>query len=77
MVNDDRCTGVLLEDIQSKLQGVAEAVSDLNKKADSTNDRLSKIEDNTNIIPAQQAVIKEQTAQLNNHEQRIAQLKAA
>jgi peptidoglycan hydrolase CwlO-like protein len=77
MAKDDNYIGMLLEDIQSKLQGVAEGVSDLNKKADRTDKRLDKIEENTNIIPAQQAAIKGQTAQLNDHEQRITALESA
>lgn len=77
MAKDDNYIGVLLEDIQSKLQGVAEGVSDLNKKADRTDERLDKIEENTNIVPAQQSAIKDQTTQLNDHEQRITALEAA
>jgi len=77
MSKDDNYIGILLEDIQSKLQGVAEAVSDLNAKADRTDGRLTKIEENTNIIPAQTEAIKEQTKQLNNHEDRITQLESA
>jgi hypothetical protein len=76
MAKDDHYIGVLLEDIQSKLQAVAEGVSDLNTKADRTDIRLDKIEENTNIIPAQKAAIKDQTTQLNDHEQRIAALEA-
>ena len=77
MTNDHNYVGILLEDIQSKLQGVAEAVSDLNTKVDRTDVRLGKIEDNTNIIPAQKEAIKEQTIQLNDHEQRISRLEIA
>lgn len=74
---NDNYVGLLLEDIQSKLQGVAEAVSDLNKKADKTDNRLGNIEINTNLIPPIQAAITDQTVQLNDHETRITQLETA
>ena len=74
MAKDDNYVGVLLEDIQSKLKGVAEAVADLNKKAIKADQRLDKIEENTNLIPAVQAAIKDQTKQLNTQDLRITQL---
>lgn len=77
MDKDDNYIGVLLEDIQSKLTGVAEAVADLNKKAVKADQRLDKIEENTNLIPAFQAAIKDQTKQLNKHELRITELETA
>ncbi len=59
MANDDNYNyvGVLLADIQAKLQGVAEAVGDLNNKANETTKRLDKIEENTNLIPAVQLAV--------------------
>ena len=77
MTQEDNYIGLLLEDIQSKLEGVAEAVSDLNNKADRTGQRLDKIEENTNLISAVQVAIKEQTAEINDHEVRISELEAA
>ena len=77
MAKDDNYIGVLLEDIQDKLTGIAEAVSDLNNKADKTDERLEKIEENTNLIPPVQAAIKDQTQQLSDHETRITELETA
>lgn len=68
---------VLLEDIQGKLKGVAEVVSGISKKADETNQRLEKVEENTNLVPAIQAAVTEQSVQLNDHETRITELQAA
>ncbi len=77
MSKDDNYGGILLEDIQSKLKGVAEAVADLNKKAVKADQRLYKIEENTNLIPAVQAAIKAQTKQLNTQDLRITELETA
>ncbi|MES2970840.1 MAG: hypothetical protein V4702_00785 [Patescibacteria group bacterium] len=77
MAKDNNYVGVLLEDIESKLKGIAEAVADLNKKAIQADQRLNKIEENTNLIPAVQAAIKDQTKQLNTQGLRIADLETA
>lgn len=73
----DDYTGILLEDIQSKLQAVAEDVSSLHGKIDTANERLDKVEQNTELIPIIKIVITDQTHQLNGHESRISTLENA
>lgn len=55
---------------------MVEVVGDLNNTAARIDQRLDKIEETTNLIPAIQVAIKEQTAEIKNHELRISEREA-
>jgi septation ring formation regulator EzrA len=69
--------GVLLEEIRDQVKTIAESVSGLNVKVSSVDQRLSKVEQNTELIPSIQVAITDQTKQLNDHEARVASLEEA
>lgn len=73
----DNHFGVLLEDIQSKLEGIAEDVTGLHSKIDQVNTRLIKVEESANLIAAIKAAVTDQTHQLTDHEVRVAKLETA
>jgi hypothetical protein len=52
MSKDDKYIGVLLEDIQDKLKGLAEAMAGLINKVNVMDKRLKKVEENTKLIRA-------------------------
>ena len=66
----------LLEDIQSKMEGVAEDVGGLHIKADLLDQRLAKVEKDTRLIPAVKLAVTDQTHQLNDHQKRLTKLEA-
>lgn len=78
MSKDDNYIGVLLEDIQDKLKGLAEAVAGLITKVNSIDKRLGKVEEDTSrMLPILKAAVKDQTKQLDDHEVRITKLEIA
>ena len=74
--NDDTShyEGAVLEDIQHKLKQIAEGVSGLTVKVDGVDKRVSKVEQQTELIPSIKAAVTDQTKQLNDHDARIADL---
>jgi hypothetical protein len=75
MPKHDIYIGLLLEDIQDKLKGLAEAMAGLITKVNVMDKRLEKVEEDTSLmLPILKATAKDQTKQLNNHEVRITKL---
>lgn len=75
--NNDHYFGAILEDIQSKLDFLAEVVSGLATKLNDVDIRLRRVEkvvDET--LPVLKAIAKEHSIQLDNHEDRIELLEA-
>lgn len=72
--NNDHHTGVLIEDVYDKLQGIAEAVSGLADKVDTMDKRLVRVEENTDLIPPLTEAVRAQSLDFDNHEQRLKQL---
>ncbi len=75
--NPPNYTEVLLEGMRGKIDGLVEAVSVVNDNVIDIKGRVERIETKTDLIPAMQAAIIEQTAQHNKLEQRVTHLEAA
>jgi hypothetical protein len=75
MGKDDRYIGVLLEDIQDKLKGLAEAMAGLINKVNVMDRRLEKVEAKTSLmLPMLKAAVKDHDKQLSDHEARLIKL---
>ncbi len=72
-MKDDH-VAVLLEDINGKIDRMAEGVGSLKETAMETNRRLKKVEQDTELIPAIKAAVTDQSAQLKDHEIRVTKL---
>lgn len=68
---EDNYTNVLLEDIREKLDAVVGAVTVVGDRVERIDERLRRVETNTNRLPAIESAVKEQTKQLHDHEQRL------
>lgn len=76
----DHYEGALLEDINDKLQGIAEAVSGLADTVVHIDQRLEQVEDNTEILPGLKGALTSISADVDDHEvrlKRLEQLRAA
>jgi len=72
--NDDHYQGALLEDINDKLQGIAEAVVGLSDKVDRIDSRLERVEQNTEILPGLKGALSSVAADVDDHEVRLRNL---
>jgi len=66
--------GVILEDMQDKLQSLVESMSNMNQRLITMNRSIDLIPEMADDIKAIKAVMREHEGQLDNHEQRIAKL---
>jgi len=67
----DNQLGVLLEDIQDKLQRLAETVSVMRQDISEMKPQLAKIDQNTSDLGAMKAAVRDHAHLLQNHEQRL------
>jgi ABC-type transporter Mla subunit MlaD len=75
-MKDDH-VAILLEDINGKLDGLADVIKGVSEKVDSIDQRLEHVETNTEHLPAVEAAVTDQSHQLNELEQRITSLEQA
>lgn len=74
--NNDHYIGAFLEDIQSTVHRMAEALASLSEKVDRMDIRLKKVEKDTKLIPVIIAAISGHS-QLKDQERRTKQLEKA
>ena len=83
-MNDDNHVEVLLEDINDKLNSLAEGVGSIRGTVQSLDQRLEKVEASTDLLPAIRAAVTDQSHHLRDfehvaedHDQRIGSLEQA
>jgi chromosome segregation ATPase len=69
----DDYTGALLEDIQDRIKKFAEAMSDVPGDVAQLKTDVAELKDDVKVITA---AVKDQTGQLDDHEERITTLEA-
>ena len=75
MSKDDNYIDVLLEDMQDKLKGLAEATAGLINKVNVMDRRLEKVEEYTSLmLPMLKAAVKDHDKLLSDHEARFTKL---
>ncbi len=77
MSRDDNYTAVLLEDIQSQIQRLAEATgafTDLPRQVTKLTEDMTEVKSDIKVI---KSVVTDQSHHLHNHERRITALEAA
>jgi hypothetical protein len=69
--------GSLLEDIRDKVDAIAEAVSGVSGRVNQVEERLTKVEQDTRLIPAIQAAITDQAKDFKGLGKRVMALEKA
>lgn len=69
-----RYQGVISEDIQHRIQRLAEAMADVPAKVTSIDERLAIVESDMKVV---KAAVTDQSGVLHDHETRITQLESA
>jgi ribosomal 50S subunit-associated protein YjgA (DUF615 family) len=69
--------GSLLEDIRDKVDAIAEAVSGVSGRVNQVQERLTKVEQDTRLIPAIQAAITDQAKEFKGLSKRVTVLEKA
>ena len=70
-------TGILLEDMNSKMSIVLELVTSIDGKVTGLKSDVEEIKPNVELIPTIRAAVTDLPTQVNDHETRISQLEEA
>jgi hypothetical protein len=71
---EDHYQGALLEDMNDKLRGIAEAVGGLSDRVERMGKRLERVEHNTETLPALKGALTSISADVDDHEARLKRL---